>query len=72
MKEEKSVREMLAEFDALVAEFDREDLDVEQATEKFAKASNLAKKIREKLNAEELKITEVRENFAKDFGENDA
>lgn len=68
-KNEKNLREMLDEFDALIREFDDADLDVDAATGKFADAEKLALKINEKLSAEESKLTVIREDFARKFGD---
>ena len=61
----KTLKELLAEFDELAAWFDSADLDIEAATAKFAEGQKLATEIREKLSAEKNKIELVKQNFAR-------
>lgn len=67
----KNLREMMAEFEAIVREFNDPDFDVETATEEFARASKLAEEIREKLNDQEEKIEIIKRDFAITLGEVD-
>ena len=67
----KNLREMMAEFEAIVREFNVPDFDVETATEEFARASKLAEEIREKLNDQEEKIEIIKRDFASTLGEVD-
>jgi exodeoxyribonuclease VII small subunit len=67
----KNLREMMAEFEAIVREFNDPDFDVETATEEFARASKLAEEIREKLNDQEEKIEIIKRDFASTLGEVD-
>ena len=67
----KNLREMMAEFEAIVREFNDPDFDIETATEEFARASKLAEEIREKLNDQEEKIEIIKRDFASTLGEVD-
>ena len=67
----KNLREMMAEFEAIVREFNDPDFDVETATEEFTRASKLAEEIREKLNDQEEKIEIIKRDFASTLGEVD-
>ena len=67
----KNLREMMAEFEAIVREFNDPDFDIETATEEFARASKLAEEIREKLNDQEEKIEIIKRDFAITLGEVD-
>ncbi len=67
----KNLREMMAEFEAIVREFNDPDFDVETATEEFARASKLAEEIHEKLNDQEEKIEIIKRDFASTLGEVD-
>lgn len=62
---DKTLKELLAEFDELAAWFDSADLDIEAATAKFAEGQKLAIEIREKLSAEKNKIELVKQDFAR-------
>jgi exodeoxyribonuclease VII small subunit len=53
----------LAELEALVAWFEGDDIDIEQAVEKFEAGNKLAAEIRERLNTLENKITILSERF---------
>ena len=59
----KTLKELLAEFDGLVAWFSGTDLDIEAATAKFVEGQKLATEIREKLSDEKNKIELVKQNF---------
>jgi exodeoxyribonuclease VII small subunit len=60
-----SLAEMMAEFETIVSWFNRDDLDVEMAIEKFAEGKIVAQKIREKLGEQENKIELIERDFAK-------
>ena len=66
----KSLREMLDEFEQIVAWFDGDELDVEAATAKYEQGAKLAETIREKLATEKNKIEIVKRKFDK-TSEND-
>lgn len=53
----------LEELDKLVAWFESDDIDIEQAVEKFEAANKLAAEIREDLGKLENKITVLNERF---------
>jgi exodeoxyribonuclease VII small subunit len=53
----------LEELEKLVAWFESDDLDIEQAIEKFETANKLAAEIREQLTTLENKITVLNERF---------
>jgi len=53
---EKSLKELLVEFNEIVAWFDGDDVDVEQAITKFEEGSKLADKIKKQLNEAKNKI----------------
>ncbi|MCL2037775.1 exodeoxyribonuclease VII small subunit [Candidatus Saccharibacteria bacterium] len=63
-KNDKTLREMLDEFEAIVAWFNGEDLDVEAASAKFEEGSKLAEQIRKKLAEEKNKIEIIEKSFA--------
>ena len=63
MSSQKSLRELMAEFEAIVAWFDNDDLDVEAATQKFAAGAKLAEQIKQQLTAAKNKITLIKEKF---------
>ena len=72
----KTLRELLDEFEQIVAWFDGENLDVEAALAQYEKGAKLAAQIREKLAREKNKIEIIRRNFANEnggnFAENDS
>lgn len=53
----------LAELEALVAWFEGDEIDIEQAVVKFEAGNKLAAEIREQLNVLENKITVLSERF---------
>lgn len=53
----------LAELEELVGWFEGEDIDIEQAVEKFEAGNKLAAEIREQLETLENKITVLSERF---------
>ena len=59
----KTLKELLAEFDEIVAWFDAgEDLDVEKAVAQYKKGAELAGKIQEKLEKAKNEIEVVNRN----------
>lgn len=61
--ETKTLKELLAEFDAIVDRFDNDDLDVEKALSQFEKGSKLADEIKAQLKAAKNKIELVKRKF---------
>jgi exodeoxyribonuclease VII small subunit len=61
--QQKSLRELMDEFEAVVAWFDGGDLDVEAAIFKFEEGSRLAEQIKEQLAAAKNKIEIVKKKF---------
>ena len=60
----KTLRELLAEFEAVVSWFDGDDLDVEAAIAKFEEGSRLAEQIKKQLAAARNRVEIVKRNFA--------
>lgn len=63
MTKEKSLQELLAEFDEIVAWFDNDDLDVDAAIAKFEQGNALAEKIKKQLDTAKNKIEIVKSKF---------
>jgi len=53
----------LAELESLLQWFEQDDLDIEQALDKYEKGNELAKSIREQLTSIENKITVLEKKF---------
>lgn len=49
MNKDKSLKELLADFEKIVEWFEGEDLEIEEASKKFKEGSKLAETIKEKL-----------------------
>ena len=49
LKNDRSLREMLDQFETIVNWFDGDDLDIEAATKKFEEGSELAEDIKQRL-----------------------
>ena len=62
-KNEPALADLLTQFDELVAWFERDDIDLEQAIEKFEAAERLADTIKARLHDLKLKVTVVKERF---------
>lgn len=62
-KQNRPLPEVLAELEAVVAWFDQEDLDVEQAITQFEKGADLAENARAQLETLENKITVLKQRF---------
>jgi exodeoxyribonuclease VII small subunit len=60
---QKSLRELMAEFEAIVEWFDGGDLDVEAAIAKFEEGSKLAEQIKQQLAEAKNKIEIVKKKF---------
>ena len=63
MSDKKPLKAQLAELEELVAWFDQDDLDIEQAIDKFEKGSKLADDIKTELAQFENKITILKQKF---------
>ncbi len=60
---QKNIREKLEDLQELVADFEREDLSVEEALEQFDKGSKLSIEIEKDLAELKTKITVLKEKF---------
>lgn len=60
---QKNIREKLDDLQALVADFEREDLSVEDALEQFETGSKLSLEIEKDLAELKTKITVLKERF---------
>ncbi|MDR0955660.1 MAG: exodeoxyribonuclease VII small subunit [Candidatus Nomurabacteria bacterium] len=63
----KSLRELLDEFEQIVQWFDGGDLDVEAATAKFEQGSALAEQIKTRLAEAKNNVKVIRQKFDADF-----
>ena len=63
MSTKKSLKELMAEFDEVVAWFDGDDVDVEEAIAKFEQGSKLADRIKAQLADSKNKIKIVKDKF---------
>jgi exodeoxyribonuclease VII small subunit len=61
---DKSLREMLDEFEVIVARFDDQNLEVETAISEYESGAKLAAKIQEKLATEKNKIEILSRKFS--------
>lgn len=67
MSEKKpTIKEKLSELDELVAWFESENFDLEQASEKLKVAARLASEIENELTNVENDIRHVKQSFAKE------
>ncbi len=62
-KNETPLSDQLRELDELIAWFDREDFDLDEALKKFDDGIKLTEQIEERLSKLENKITVLRERF---------
>jgi exodeoxyribonuclease VII small subunit len=62
-KSGKSLKELLAEFEEVVAWFDGDDIDIETATKQFEKGSKLAEQIEDQLTNAKNQIEVVKQKF---------
>jgi exodeoxyribonuclease VII small subunit len=62
-KNNPSLREHIAELETLMTWFEQDDLDIEQALEKFKQADSLAKKIEKRLSSLENEVTVLKQRF---------
>ena len=63
MSSKKSLKELMAEFDEIVAWFDGDDVDVEEAITKFEQGSKLADQIKKQLAEAKNKIVIIKDNY---------
>ena len=61
MSEEKSFMELMAELEAIVADLEKEDLDIEKALEEFEAGVAIFRKCQEKLSGIEAKTRILKE-----------
>ncbi len=62
-KKDKPLRDQLAELDELIAWFDQEDFDLDEALKKFDEGVELAETVKKRLIKLENKITVLKERF---------
>lgn len=62
-KKPKNLNDQLAALDALVAWFDRPDIDVEEALKKFEEGIALTEEIKKQLKEAENKIAVLKQKF---------
>lgn len=62
-KNDKPLSDQLRELDELIAWFDRDDFDLDEALKKFDDGIKLTEQIEERLSKLENKITVLRERF---------
>ena len=65
-KNEKTIAEKIAALDDLVAWFESDDFELEQALDRFADAEALAKDLENDLSTVKNKITLIKKEFSKD------
>lgn len=63
---QKNIRQKIDELQAIIADFNREDLSVEEALAQFEKGSELSDEISEQLSQLKTKITVLKERFDKE------
>ena len=66
MAEKKTISPKIAELDELTNWFYSEDFSLDKSTEKYQKATNLAKEIEEDLKNLKNEITVIDKDFAKE------
>lgn len=59
----KSIKQKLAELDKLVAWFEQDDIEIEQALKKFEQAEKLAAEISDELQTAKNKIEIIKKKF---------
>lgn len=59
----KSIKQKLAELDKLVAWFEQDDIEIEQALKKFEEAEKLAAEISDELQTAKNKIEIIKKKF---------
>ena len=63
MSQKKPLKDQMAELEELVSWFEQDDLDIEQAINKFEIGSELASSIKKDLGELENKITVLKKSF---------
>lgn len=63
LEKNKSISKQLTELDQLIAWFDQEDFDLDEALKKFDEGVKLADEVKERLSALENKITILKQRF---------
>lgn len=69
-KNEPTLQEQLAQLDTVIAWFDRDDFDLDEALQKFETGVKLAETIKDRLATLENKITVLKERFNQPNGDN--
>lgn len=64
-KNDSTIKDKIAKLDTLVAWFDSDEFELEQAIERFAEAEKLAKEIEKDLNDFKNKIIVLKKDFSK-------
>lgn len=62
-KNDKSLSDQLRELDELIAWFDQDDFDLDEALKKFDEGTKLTEQIEERLSTLENKITVLKQRF---------
>ena len=62
-KNNQTLQEMITAFEEVVAWFDQDEFDVEEALVKYQQGHELAEKIKERLDEVENKITVLKQSF---------
>lgn len=63
MSQEFNFKKALEELKKINEEFDREDIDLDQALEKFKRGLSLAKKCKQRLKEIENEVIKIKEKF---------
>ncbi len=63
MSQEKTISEKMTELDGLVAWFERDDVDIDEAIAKFDEVTKLSDSIKKDLAGLENKITVLKQKF---------
>lgn len=74
-REDKTLKELMAEFEQVVGWFDSDELDIEDATKKFEEGAELAELIKARLEEAKNEIEIVKKKFdgnASEFDETEA
>ena len=74
-REDKNLKELMAEFEQVVGWFDSDELDIEDATKKFEEGAELAELIKARLEEAKNEIEIVKKKFdgnASEFDETEA
>jgi|TARA_B100001245_G_scaffold108033_2_gene78865 exodeoxyribonuclease VII small subunit len=68
-KSDTTIQQKIDQLDALVAWFDGDDFQLEQASKKLQEAAKLAKSIEQDLNTVSNEVAQVKRSFASDSAE---